>query len=139
MVYSQRAHEISYYAVNRWADTPARMLLAPLTRALERSDLWVSVVQTPTVARPDHRLDSDNLAIEQQFSSNSSRVRLALRVQLIDLERQSVLGTRHFEFFEPAPSDDAYGGVKAANRAATRMLEELNAWVESVMKLKGER
>jgi cholesterol transport system auxiliary component len=60
-------------------------------------------------------------------------VRVALRAQLIDHRRQKVIGTRSFEIFEPAPSEDAYGGVIAANRAATRLLDELAQWVIATM------
>jgi cholesterol transport system auxiliary component len=130
MVYSLRPHELSYYALNRWADTPARMLMGPLLRTLEGSGLWRNVVQMPSTLRADYRLDCDNLLLEQQFSGNSSRVRLALRAQVIDLKRQAVVGSRDLELLEIAPSDDAYGGVIAANRAAAKLLEEIAAWLE---------
>jgi cholesterol transport system auxiliary component len=133
MVYSLRPHEISYYAVNRWADTPARMLMEPLMRALERSGLWRRVVQMPVTVRADYRLDSASLVLEHQFYSNSSRVRLGLRAQLIDLKLQTIEDSRDFEIFEAAPSDDPYGGVVAANRAAARLLEQITVWLDSVV------
>jgi len=133
MVYSLRPHEITYYASNRWADTPARMLMGPLLRTLEQSGLWRHVVQMPTPARADYRLDCHNLSLEQQFSSNSSRVRLALRAQIIDLKLQTVIGSRDFEVFEGAPTDNPYGGVIAANRAAAKLLEEIVSWLDSTL------
>jgi cholesterol transport system auxiliary component len=71
--------------------------------------------------------------LEQQFFSTPSRVRLALRVQLIDLKQQRIIGTRDFEVFEDAPSDDAYGGVIATNRATAKLLEQLAAWVSTII------
>ena len=130
MVYSLRPYEIRYYASNRWADTPARMLMGPLLRTLEASGLWRNVVQMPSTVRADYRLDCDNLLLEQQFSADSSRVRLALRAQVIDLKLQAVIGSRDLELFELAPTDDPYGGVIAANRAAAKLLEEIAAWLD---------
>jgi cholesterol transport system auxiliary component len=129
MAYLLRPHEVSYYAFNQWADAPARMLMRLLVQTMERTNLWRAVVQAPSPVLAGYRLDCDNLVLEQQFFSHPSRVRLALRGQLIDVKRQSVMGTRDFEAFEAAPSDDAYGGVVAANRAAATLLEQLAEWV----------
>ena len=133
MAYLRRPHEVSYYAFNQWADTPARMLMGLLAQAMERTDLWRAVVQMPSPVRADYRLDSDNLVLEQQFFSTPSRVRLALRAQLVDIKQQSIIDTRDFEVFEDAPSDDAYGGVIAANRATAKLLEQLAGWVSTIM------
>ena len=133
MAYLLRPHEVSYYAFNQWADTPARMFAVLLTQTMERTGLWHAVVQAPSAAKADYRLDCDNLVLEQQFFSRPSRLRVAMRALLIDHKRQNVLGTRNFEIFEAAPSEDAYGGVLAANRAATQLLEQLAEWVSKFM------
>jgi cholesterol transport system auxiliary component len=133
MAYLLRKHELSYYAFNQWADAPGRMMLGLLAQAMEATGLWHAVVQAPTPMRADYRLDCDNLAVEQQFFSQPSRVRLALRAQLIELNKRKILATREFELFEAAPTEDAYGGVVAANRAAARLLEELALWVGTSM------
>lgn len=132
MAYLLRPHELSYYAFNQWADTPARMLLRSLAQVMEGSGLWRAVVQAPSAVRADYRLDCDNLVLEQQFFSHS-RVRLALRAQLIDVKRQSVIGTHSFEIVEPSPSEDAYGGVLAANLASARLLDQITEWLTAVL------
>jgi cholesterol transport system auxiliary component len=124
MAYLLRSHEVSYYALNQWADTPGRMLMRLLAQAMERTDLWRAVVQGTGAVRADYRLDCDGLALEQQFLSNPSRVRLALRAQLIDIQQQSVMDANDFEIFEVAPTGDAYGGVLAANRAVAMRKQE---------------
>src|SRR5215510_5205975 len=137
MAYLLRPHEVSYYAVNQWTDSPARMFARLLVKAMESTRLWNAVVQAPSPVLAHYRLDCDDLVLEQQFFSNPSRVRLALSAQLIDVNRQSVLGTRDFEIFEAAPSEDAYGGVVAANRAATTLLEQMAGWLSAVMRDSG--
>jgi cholesterol transport system auxiliary component len=133
MAYLLRPNEVSHYALNQWVDTPARMLMRLLARSMERTDLWRAVIQAPSAVRADYRLDCDSLALEQQFFSSPSRVRLALRARLIDIQRQTVMDANDFEIFETAPTDDAYGGVIAANRATGKLLEEMTAWVTAVM------
>jgi cholesterol transport system auxiliary component len=72
--------------------------------------------------------------LEQQFISRPSRVRLALRAQIVDLKKSAILATQYFELFEVAPSDDAYGGVQAANRASAKLITELAEWLDKVFK-----
>lgn len=134
MVYVRRQHEVSYYAANQWADTPARMLAPLMVQAMRNTGLWQSVVQAPSTVRADYRLDCDGLVLEQQFFSNPSRVRLALRAQLIDLQAQRIIDSHNFEIFESAPSDDPYGGVVAANRAAGKLLAEMPEWLDTIVR-----
>ena len=58
---------------------------------------------------------------------------MASLAQLLELKEQRVLGVRGFEALEPAPTEDAYGGVLAANRAVTTVLGSLNDWVTSCL------
>ncbi len=132
MAYLLREHELAYYAFSQWIDTPARMLLRLVSQAMETTGRWYPVVQAPSAIRSDYRLDCDHLALEQEFFLQPSRVRLALRAQLIDAKRRSVIGTRRFEIFQASSSEDAYGGVIAANEAAAKLLEELTDWVLTV-------
>jgi cholesterol transport system auxiliary component len=135
MAYLLRPYEVSYYAFNQWADAPARMLHRIMVERLDNSGMWSAVLQTPAAVPAQYRLDTDNLLLEQQFFSRPSRIRLALRVQIIDTKKQAVLGTRYFELYEIAPSDDAYGGVQAANHAVTKFLTELVTWLDDVFKV----
>jgi cholesterol transport system auxiliary component len=81
-----------------------------------------------------YRLDCDNLILEQQFFSNPSRIRLALRAQLIETKKQTILASRYFELLEPAPSEDAYGGVLAANQATAKLLTEMAEWLDNALR-----
>jgi cholesterol transport system auxiliary component len=139
MAYLQRPYEVSYYATNVWVDAPARMLAPLLVRSLEATGLWRVVVSMPTVVRGDYRLDTLGAGmLQQEFLQQPSQTRLQLRAQLLEMKDQRVLGVRSFEVLEPASSDDAYGGVQAANRAVTRVLEALNGWIASCLRGSGE-
>ena len=122
MAYERRPHELEYYARNRWADAPARMLAPLLVQALERSSGLRAVVPASSVAAADLRLDVELVRLVQDFATRPSRVRLTVRAQLTDVGSRRVVATREFDETESAPSEDAYGGVVAANRALERLL-----------------
>ena len=130
MVYVKRPHELEYYSVNQWADTPARMFMSVLIQALDRTGMWRAVIPLPGSVRGDYRLDSQGFALQQEFLQQPSRVRVTVRTQLVDLKESRVVGRRTFEAAEHAPSEDAYGGVQAANRAIAALLDQLASWLQ---------
>ena len=122
MVYVQKAHALDHYATHRWADTPARMLGPLLLRALEDTGGFRAVVPAGSGLQADLRLDTEIVWLRQSFLSRPSRVEFTLRVQLVDVPGRRVLATRYLELTQEAPSDDAPGGVTAANAAMGRAL-----------------
>lgn len=125
MAYQQSDHQLQYFAVNRWLDTPASMLEPLLLQTLEQSRGFSAVVRTPSMVTADVRLDTELLRLQQDFSSHPSRVQLTLRVQLIDVSAKRVLASKLFAVAEDAPSDDARGGVIAANRLLQQLLGQV--------------
>jgi cholesterol transport system auxiliary component len=98
-------------------------MLAPLlARALEASGRFRAVTQAPGAVAADVRLDTELVRLRQDFGQRPSRVALALRVQLVDLATGRVSAAAELEEFEDAATEDAYGGVVAANRALQRIL-----------------
>jgi cholesterol transport system auxiliary component len=129
MVYLKRPYELEYYSVNQWADAPARMVMPLLVRVLSQSGVWRDVVSLPSSVPEDYRLDTYGLALQQEFFQHPSRVRLTARMQLVDMKQSSIVGMQVFEVTELATSDNAYGGVLAANRAVATMLGQVASWV----------
>jgi cholesterol transport system auxiliary component len=128
MAYTRRPSEIEYFARNRWAEPPARMIAPLVAQALERSGAFRAVVRARSPATAELRLDSELMHLLQDFRVRPSRVELALHAQLIDQRDGRVLAAQDFELTENAPSDDPYGGVVAANRALARLLGDLAAF-----------
>jgi cholesterol transport system auxiliary component len=125
MAYTQRTNALEYFAKNRWADTPARMLAPLLVQALDHSGGFRAVVQAPSLAAAELRLDTELVRLQQDFSARPSRVQFTVRAQLIDVGARRVLASAEFDETEVAPSDDPYGGVIAVNRALGRLLERV--------------
>jgi cholesterol transport system auxiliary component len=134
MVYVKRLYELEHYALNQWADQPARMFASLLVQALGRTGSWRAVVPLPGSIRGDFRLDSYGFTMQQEFMQDPSLVRVTVRMQLVEVKESRVVGTRTFEAVEKAQSDDAYGGVLAANRAIAALLGDITSWLRECMK-----
>jgi len=125
IAYTQQPHELNYFVTSRWADTPAHMLEPLLLQALEQTGSFRAVVQTPGAVPADLRLDTEVLLFRHDFTVRPSRMQLSLRARLIDVRGKRLLAVRQFDEVENADNEDAYGGVRAANRALLRALNRL--------------
>ena len=122
MAYVKRDYTLDYYANSQWADTPARMLQPLLVRALESTGHYSAVLRAPAPVAAGLRLDVEIARLEQVFTKQPSHMLITLRVLLIDTHIGKVLGQREFVADVQAPSDDAYGGVRALNQALAPLL-----------------
>ena len=125
MAYVREPYRIDYYSQSRWADAPAHMLAPLLVHAIEQGGGFRGVVQGPSAAWTDLRLDTDLVRLQQEFLERPSRIHLTVRAQLVQMASRRVLATRQFDVVETADSEDAYGGVVAAHRALRRVLGEV--------------
>jgi cholesterol transport system auxiliary component len=125
MIYTQQPHEVSSFVTNRWADTPAHMLEPLLVQAMEQTGSFRAVVQPRGALPADVLLETELIRLRHDFATRPSRVQLTLRARLIDLRDKRVLAVKQFDDAENAASDDAYGGVAAANRVTQRVLKQL--------------
>lgn len=125
MAYVRQPYELDYFAASRWADTPPRMLGPLLARALEQSGGFRAVIQAPNPVPADYRVDVEIVRLQQNFAVRPSRAELTLHVQLTDVRGRRVIAARNFEEAAEAPSENAAGGVAAANAALQRMLAQV--------------
>ena len=125
IVYRRRAQEVEYFAQHQWVDTPVRMLAPLMVQALQRSGSFSAVTQATSSAAGSWRLETDAVRLEQDFTVSPSRVRLSLRVLLVDSRTRQVLGWRELDSSVAAASDDPYGGALAARQATQQVLADL--------------
>jgi cholesterol transport system auxiliary component len=128
IMYARQANQLEYFAHNEWIDTPARMLAPLIVAAVESSGAFRAVVQTPSPAAGDMRLDTEILRLQHEFLSAPSQVRFTLRAYLVESATRRVIASREFEAAVSAASEDPYGGVVAANRAVQTVLDSLSAF-----------
>ena len=127
IVYLRQPHQLAHYAHSEWVDTPARMLAPQVVAAIARSGAFAAVVLAPTGAAGDLRLDLALLRLQHDFTGPRSQVQLTLRATLVDSATRRVRAQRLFDERVDAGSDDAYGGVLAANQAAAQALRAIAA------------
>jgi len=128
IIYTREAHRLHYFAHSEWVDTPARMLAPLIVTAVEARGTFRAVVLTPSAAAGDVRLDTEIVRLQQDFTGPPSRVRFTLRAYLVDNTTRRVLAWREFDETIEASSEDAYGGVIAANRAVQIVLDQLGGF-----------
>lgn len=134
IIYVREPHRLDYYAHSEWVDPPARMFMPLLVAAAQASGVFRAVVLTPSAAAGDLRLDSEIIRLQHDFQSRPSRVHFTLRVYLVESKTRRVLAWREFDASAVAPSEDAYGGVVAANQAVQAALAQVTAFLaESVV------
>ncbi|HYN53111.1 MAG TPA: ABC-type transport auxiliary lipoprotein family protein [Methylotenera sp.] len=132
IIYVRQAHKLEYFAHSEWIDTPARMLAPLLVNAIEDSHAFSAVVQYPNHVIGDVRLDSEIIRLQQEFTSQPSKVRFTLRVYLVDNLTKKVIAWREFDETAIATSDDPLGGIVAANIAVQAVLEKLTVFCNEV-------
>jgi cholesterol transport system auxiliary component len=133
MAYTRELPKLDYYNDSVWSDAPAKMLLPLLVRAFEATGAFKAVVSPPSPVLADLRVDMDLILLQQEFMMLPSRVRLTVRIKVMDMKSGHVLGTRIFEAVEPAPGENAQGGARAANAAARKLLGEVTAFALSYL------
>jgi cholesterol transport system auxiliary component len=126
IVYVREPHRRESFALSEWVDTPARMLVPLLVAALAADDAQRWVVSASGPVSADVRLDTLLVRLQQNFSGSApSRVRITLRATLVDARTSRVVAWREFDAEHPAASQDARGGVAAAQLAVHSVLTEL--------------
>jgi cholesterol transport system auxiliary component len=128
MVYVRVAHQLEHFIRSEWADTPARMLAPLIVAALESTGGLRAVGPASGGVVGDLRLDTEVLQLHQEFGDGPSRARFVLRATLFDNASRQVISSRVFEETIASASEDAYGGVVAANNAVQRVMEQLSQY-----------
>jgi cholesterol transport system auxiliary component len=125
IAYMEKTYGLRYYTRSRWAATPARMLAPLLAEAIQETGRFQALHRPPGSVAADVRLDTELIRFYQDFTVQPSAMRVTLRAQLVDLQAGRVTATRMFDVKQTAATEDAYGGVVAANHAVQQLLQEL--------------
>jgi len=125
IAYMKEDYGLRYYTRSRWADTPARMLAPLLADAIQSTGQFQALYATSGSVSADMRLDTELIRFHQDFRSLPSEMHITLRAQLIDLASGEVLATLLVDRSMAADTDNAFGGVVAANRLLGQVLDEM--------------
>lgn len=129
MIYEPIPFDLRHFADHQWAAPPAQMLMPLLAQAVSNQGYFKSVMTTPFVGVYNYRLDSRLIALNQSFLQPQSRVRLVMQETLTNNSTNQVIASQRFSMTVPAPGNDPYSGVVAANQAARVVTGQIARWV----------
>ncbi len=132
ILYLNEPHRAQGYRDARWVDTPARQLEPLLVAAAEGSGGFRAVVAgrgAGTGGADVLRLDSDLLALQQEWLDERDQVRIALRVTLSRPASGQVVASHRLAQQVVLDGVGAEAAVTAFNRALPALLETLGDWL----------
>ncbi len=129
MLYVDKQFELSSFAHNAWISSPANMLYPLITQSLQHSHYFYAVASGPDADKTDYRLDTQLIALQQNFLTKPSKVELIANVVLTHISDGRIVASRIFNERVPCSEDTPYGGVVAANKAALTFTNRLTQFV----------
>jgi len=130
MAYIDSPSRLNHFAYHEWVDTPASMLASIVEQRLESERIFKSVLSSSTDIKTDWRLDSNIVALYQDFTTDAlSQLVFKVKVSLVDLRNRSLLDTHTFHYVVVATANNAEAGVAAANEAVEIFMAELTEFV----------
>jgi ABC-type uncharacterized transport system auxiliary subunit len=104
MVYRLSPYEINYYSFNFWSEKPAKLIHNSLLDFLLRSRVFKDVRAETTRDDADLRLKSRLLVIEEIDTENTWYARLAMELEIIDIQSGKTVAFRRFDTRMPLPA-----------------------------------
>jgi len=139
LVFSRSPGQRAYYQFAGWTERPGRRLNELLMRRLEARGSFKSVAVTTAGIKGDFVLSTRIEEFYHDASANPGSVRVEVSAEIVDYAARTIVAQRRFAQSVTAASDNAQAAVAAFNRAATTVLDEMSAWVESVVTQPGAR
>ncbi len=124
MAYSLKTYQLSYFARNRWAETPSQMLYPLIIQTLQNTHYFHAVVTSTYLGHYNYLLKTQLLDLQQDFTHHPILYHLVLRAQLSNAGGR-VIAVKQFDIAVPVRQANPYAGVIAANRATEIMLRKL--------------
>lgn len=135
MIYEMTPYDLRSYADHQWVSTPSSMLTPLLANAIRARGYFKAVVLAPFSGISDYYLDTRLVSLKQNFLQPVSQEELMLQETLINALTNQVIASKSFNITIPAPGNNAYAGVVAANHGVNILSSQIAGWVISkVMK-----
>lgn len=129
MAYVTEPYLLSYFAYHRWAEKPADMFHQAFTRSLWDSGIFLAVLDESSPARATLLIETHSFSLIQVFENGMSRIDIDLGARIVDIATRDVIAERAFHVSEPVSNPDPVSGVRAANIALLRIMEEMTSWI----------
>ena len=134
MLYIKKSYELSAFAKNTWVGPPADMLFPLIVQSIQRTGYFHAVSSSANDEETDYRLDTQLLALHQNFMMKPSELNLTVKAVLTNVHNGHVIVSRIFHQRVRCPAENPYGGVVAANLATRQFTAELSRFIVSQVK-----
>jgi len=125
MAYRKSNFELRYYTRSRWSEPPLRMLQPALITGLGAQGPFRFVITGQSSLPAEYRLNVDLIRLEQDFRTSPSQLVLEVKIELVDEADRRLKLSDTIRIRRTAPSEDAEGGVIAANAALEDLITEI--------------
>lgn len=129
MLYIQKPYEITAFVHNTWISSPANMLYPLIIQSIQKTGYFYAVTSGPYVEKADYRLDTQLIALQQNFLPKPSVIELVVKVVLTHITDNRVVSSRIINERINCPMETPYGGVIAANRATQAFTTDLSKFI----------
>ncbi|MBW6493615.1 MAG: membrane integrity-associated transporter subunit PqiC [Burkholderiaceae bacterium] len=130
IAFSRQSGSRAYYQYAAWTERPVKRLAQMLEHRLAARHSFGTVAQATAGVRGDLLL---NLRLEEIYldaAQPPGSARVAVTAELLDWRARKVIERKRFERVATVESDDSAQAAAGFNRAITRVLDELSAWLE---------
>jgi cholesterol transport system auxiliary component len=132
MIYQTGTDRIEAFATRQWVDTPAQMLRPIIMAQLRGGDGLLYVTEASSgMAVSDMILDTQIVALEQDFTVTPSQARFKLTANLTESKTGRPWASRDFEGSVTVAGDGSEASVAAANQVVALVLRQLGGFCES--------
>lgn len=133
MAYTNQPYHVDYFAKNKWADTPARMVQPLLLQTLRNTHHFHAITTSRNALRYNYVLNTKILELRQVFKCNTSYVIFRIHAEIISAKTGQIIAAREFTDIEEARQLSPQGGIPAANIAVANVLSQLAHFCITVM------
>ena len=110
------------------------MIYPLIVESLQNTGYFFAVASGPYLEKADYRLDTQLIALHQNFLKNPSVIDFVAKVMVTHIEDNRVVASRIFSQHIRCPTDTPYGGVIAANKATQEFTAHLSEFVITEIK-----
>ncbi len=127
MAYVLHPHQIAYFVLNQWADTPAHMLQPLIIQTMQRTRAFDAVVSSSYLGQYDERLTVQIGELYQDMTvGHTPTLHFSMRAVLSNVSTGRVIAARAYAIVIPMRARAPYAGVVAANEACEQLLQEMS-------------
>ncbi len=133
LLISPVADQLQVYADARWAERPAQLLQQQLLAALITHGVTRAIPAGSSVLSTV-RLESNLDDFRVIAHGSSDKVRIVIRVRLVDSASRRLLGQRRFEIEQAAANPQAGNIVRAFSQATQLLVNHVAIWTTSQLR-----